>query len=253
MNVPSPASAIDQTRGVVWGAERPESLITETLAFHDRRTENLISADSQGGHGEVQRNPSGQPSKATGSNNYPDTDLDQGLRPQGSAFVELYNPWSEQGQYPAELYSRLDASTGYKYNSAAPAVGVDLGRLSNLAWDETKKRLTTDATDSSQGIRRSPVWRVIVVEEWPNARNTGDKLPPPGKRNDVVLPAGLSEPKAYKTVPARLDAWGKTPKGLPPWVPTNPDFDPTFGSDMLQLPGRTKLYGASFAAVDKQV
>ena len=32
-----------QTRGVVWGAERPELLITETLAFHDRRTEKMPS------------------------------------------------------------------------------------------------------------------------------------------------------------------------------------------------------------------
>ena len=38
----------NQTRGVVWGAERSELVITETLAFHDRRTEDLESNDQNG-------------------------------------------------------------------------------------------------------------------------------------------------------------------------------------------------------------
>ena len=164
---------MNQTRGIVWGAERPELLITETLAFHDRRTENLLSTDSTGGHGEVQKKGAHQlqrPAVSTMST----TDLDQGLRPQGSAFVELYNPWSQDGQYPAELYSRLDVSTNYKYDPTLPSVGVDLGRLSNLAWDDTKGSLTTDPTNAANNIKRSPVWRMIVVNEWPDARGSVD-------------------------------------------------------------------------------
>jgi len=63
---------------VVWGCERPELLITETLALHARRTEDLAS------------DPSGK--KTTDTTN-PDEDFDQRLRPQASLFVELYNPW----------------------------------------------------------------------------------------------------------------------------------------------------------------
>lgn len=59
---------------VVWGCERPELLITETLAFHDRRTEDRDDDET----GET---------KADG-----DDDFDQRLRPEGSLFVELYNP-----------------------------------------------------------------------------------------------------------------------------------------------------------------
>ena len=180
-----------QTRGVVWGAERPELLITETLAFHDRRTENLLSAESTGGHGQVEKK-SGPTTPPPGSQYYPDSDLDQGLRPQGSAFVELYNPWSDQGQYPAELYSRVDVSTGYKPTfDTAGSVGVDLGRLSNLAWDDQNKRLTGAVTDSSLGIKRSPVWRMIVVEEWQGAKNTGDMLPVDPTNAQCCTAAGL--------------------------------------------------------------
>ncbi len=42
-DLPTP---LNQTRGVVWGAERPELLITETLAFHDRRTEDETFEDT---------------------------------------------------------------------------------------------------------------------------------------------------------------------------------------------------------------
>ena len=37
----------DQDRGIVWGCERPELLLTEALATHDRRTEDL-AMDSSG-------------------------------------------------------------------------------------------------------------------------------------------------------------------------------------------------------------
>ncbi|MFO0790957.1 MAG: hypothetical protein U0805_15975 [Pirellulales bacterium] len=234
-------TVLNQTRGIVWGAERPELLITETLAFHDRQTENLISQDANGGHGETKKRSAGS-TDPPGTKNYIDPDLDQGLRPKGSAYAEVYNPWPQQAQYPAELYSRLDGTTNYQYNPSLPAVGVDLTRLSNLAWDENNGGLTTAASDPTSGIRRSPVWRMIVVEEWPNAKNTGDKLP--GNRTDLELPTDstgrpLQEPKAYADVQKTLDGWRANwstmpDAGPPPWVPTNPDFDLTFGSDMRQ-------------------
>ena len=82
-------------RYVVWGCERPELLITETLAFHDRRVKDTDFDDGD------QKLVSGD-----------DTDFDQPRIPQGSAFFELYctgNPNSLTP--PNELYSldgRLD-------------------------------------------------------------------------------------------------------------------------------------------------
>ena len=70
-------SSVGVRRHVVWGCERPELLITETLAFHDRRTEDLDPPDGM----------------TTDASN-PDSDFDQRLRPRGSLFVELYNPWN---------------------------------------------------------------------------------------------------------------------------------------------------------------
>ena len=84
-------------RRVVWGAERPELLITETLAAHDRRTtdeaiDNRVSDDP------------------------PDNDFDSRLMPIASAFIELYAPQVGDNDinYPRELYT--------------PAGEVDLAR-----------------------------------------------------------------------------------------------------------------------------
>ena len=66
-----------QRGGVVWGVERPELLITETLAIHDRRTTDTAEDE---------------PNKKTVADG--DNDFDQKFRPQGSLFIELYNPWS---------------------------------------------------------------------------------------------------------------------------------------------------------------
>jgi len=42
----TPTGALPFGTGLVWGCERPELLITETLAFHDRRTEDLNTDDN---------------------------------------------------------------------------------------------------------------------------------------------------------------------------------------------------------------
>lgn len=239
---------LNQTRGVVWGAERPELLITETLAFHDRRTEDQKAADydtNQQAHGLV--TDSDQARR--------DDDLDQGLRPRGSLFVEVQNPWPEQGQYPAELYASLDSTTNPPYaptfrqvqtQTGSMLSGVELDRLSNLAFDNQKGIITTAATNAANDIKRSPVWRVIVVEEWPNARSTGDKLQ--ANRTDIRLAPGVKEPKPYSDVTARLNTWATNPTGPPPWVPTNPDFDIRFGADMQQQTGYTLMYGPQYGA-----
>ena len=109
----------------VWGTERPELLITETKAFHDRRTEDLeFSTDPD---------EPGNENKRTTDNDFPDPNYDQRLRPRGSLFVELYNPWYTQSinKSPRELY------------------GTSASKNINL-----KKT-------SANG---SPVWRMLVVK-----------------------------------------------------------------------------------------
>lgn len=75
---------------VVWGCERPELLITETLAFHDRRTEDLE-----------------KPAKKVDAQEDPDDDYDQRLRPEGSLFIELFNPWTEMEPSSAVDLARM--------------------------------------------------------------------------------------------------------------------------------------------------
>lgn len=72
---------------LVWGLERPELLISETLATHDRRSQDLTSAgggDMAGG----------------------DNDFDSRLVPRAAAFLELFHPWSQDDEnqlLPEEL------------------------------------------------------------------------------------------------------------------------------------------------------
>ncbi len=130
---------IADCRGIVWGCERPELLITETFAMHDRRTEDLSFTET------------------SGSTNYkttdtdPDNDFDQRVKPQGSLFVELYNPNSAMEPLPAELCTGTDGTT-------TGGAGVDL------------KKSVIDGSDIS------PVWRLAIVTR-DDAANDPDNPP----------------------------------------------------------------------------
>ena len=93
-------------RGLVWGMEQPDLIISETLAIHDRRLK-----DTAHGSG----NPADNENRLRTDTTNPDATLDQLRVPQGSLFVELYCPRPQlrnapvagQGQYPLvarELY-----------------------------------------------------------------------------------------------------------------------------------------------------
>ncbi|MFP6751752.1 MAG: hypothetical protein VB855_08755, partial [Pirellulaceae bacterium] len=92
--------AASRDRVVVWGTERPELLMSETVAWHDRRTEDLDTTEGQIADPE---------SDAV-------NDFDQRLKPASAFFVELYNPWAGNDRLPNELYWNqpgvlLDATT----------------------------------------------------------------------------------------------------------------------------------------------
>ena len=117
-------TAGEPERAVVWGCERPELLITETLAWHDFRTEDLDDDDGSSRGGDP---PMGAFTVEKGGI---DEHFDQRIRPEGAFFVELYNPWGSEdiGRRPAEIYH--------------PNATLDLRRK----------------------VGADPVWRLIVVK-----------------------------------------------------------------------------------------
>ena len=124
-------------REVFWGVERPELLITETLATHDRRTQDLTTEAVA--EGEVAAQTVGDD-----PDEEKDEDFDSLLVPKVSAFFELYNPWvmNDANQIrPAELYD-----SGLN--------GVDLQKTS---------------LDGS-----SPVWRLVVTDNEQNELDPDD-------------------------------------------------------------------------------
>lgn len=132
-DVPSPDD--DQAfRGLVWGVEKPELLITEALAWHDLATEDLAETRVSSG---TARGETGLVSEGK------DEDFDQLVRPQGGALIELYNPWPQNAGENADTH-------------ALSTNGEDLG-----------VNLSAVARDPVDPSRRSPVWRLTVFEQEP--------------------------------------------------------------------------------------
>ena len=124
----------DEGGEVVWGCERPELLITETLAFHDRRTTDEAADDHS-----IDEALDGAGSKVTQDGEIPkeedDADFDQKFMPRDAFFVELYNPWNGDSRRPAELY---EFPTGPNHNTG-------------LLLDKTST------------VGDSPIWRLLIV------------------------------------------------------------------------------------------
>ena len=232
---------LNQTRGVVWGAERPELLITETLAFHDRRTEDLASSNVNG-HDVM---------GGTSNTRYEDEDLDQSLRPRGSVFFEVENPWSEQGQYPGELYSQLIRDPNNTVPvKLAPSKGVELSRLSTLGVNSSGNLsdLIDPASATTATVKRSPVWRMIVVEDWPEVRNQNDDG---DDAHDIKVPSGKL-PKSYGPMDALVKAW--KPTDPPPYRAPDPDFDTAFDSTFKpsQVAGQANQFRVEYPYVERE-
>ncbi len=121
-------SSDDNINNIVWGCERPELLLSESLAFHARRTSDtkLDPPDYT--------NTTDAPT--------PDDDYDQQYVPFGAAFVELYNPWAGTDTAktpPGELYTQVNSAT-----TSTNYYGVDLTKVAP---------------------GNSPVWRMVIVNK----------------------------------------------------------------------------------------
>ena len=135
----------------VWGCKRPELLITETLAFHDRRTQDLSDEvlDKKKPGGSARTKPGLTTDKNAKSH---DPSFNSRYRPQGSLFVELYHPWTMIEPRTTDL---------------APSVAGG----GNSGVELTKK------TPAVNG-KSSPVWRLVIVDPSKNAApSNGDELP----------------------------------------------------------------------------
>ncbi len=126
---------------LVWGAERPELVMTETLAWHDRRTEK--HADSDTDDAEMDGESTGQP----------DASLDNLTRPRGAFFLELLNPWPANPAANADTHLVMPAPP-------APRPADDLG-----------VNLSASAVDGS------PVWRLMIYKS-DDAIDNGNVLDP---------------------------------------------------------------------------
>ena len=149
----------------VWGCERPEVLITETWAWHNRRTDDLNTS------GQVVDSPT-----ATA-----DDDFDQQRRPQGAFFVELFSPWSSTASrydptavkpvnvtdwtkpsesmraepLPAEFASDEDANGNGTLDNGEDINGN--GQLDMRTWHDSSINLSGAAPSDS------PIWRLVTV------------------------------------------------------------------------------------------
>jgi hypothetical protein len=124
------------TPHVVWGCEFPKLLITETLALHDRRTQDTSSETDYSVSPLTHKHPNTVNTPKTYNPPDPDLDFDQVTRPQGSLFVELYNPTSPYDA-PAPELETFDTTSG--------AWSVDLSK-----------------TAPSGATVGTPVWRMLI-------------------------------------------------------------------------------------------
>ncbi len=97
-------------RFVVVGSERPELLIWETFASHDRRTEDLDN-------------------DASGDFLPDDPTFDQRLKPMGTFMMELVNPWTDATVSPNELYRTNNGTYGVDLRATSPVGASPVWRV----------------------------------------------------------------------------------------------------------------------------
>jgi hypothetical protein len=146
---------LGQDRRVVWGAEYPDLLINENVAFHNRGVRDT----------DLDSDPSMTPSKAIVSAMRRD-DMDQFRIPQGSWYLELYctrNTSGNNSAYPAELYN---STNGLDLGRMAPAREfVAMGpQLRHPVW----RAVVTNAPAGGQGVQAVAAAAPVSTSFEPN-------------------------------------------------------------------------------------
>lgn len=139
---------------VVWGLERPELLITEALATHERR---YTDSDSNGA-------------------------WESEYVPKASVFVELYNPWATNGNTesaPAEFYTGGGIDLGRHTNALSGGAVED--PVWRLAFTEQRDDAATDP-NSRRVYFREPSTNVETSDtgNYYHPTSTFQNIPPNG-------------------------------------------------------------------------
>lgn len=127
---------------VVWGVERPELLISETLATHDRNTEDLALTTGDGQSTPDLRTDDPDEDKR-------DKDFDQRMPPEGSLFIELVNPW-RVGAYD-------QASGSWVRKNDTPA---------EIGGNLTEGMVTQRGVNLGAVAGETPVWRLLILKPY---------------------------------------------------------------------------------------
>ena len=196
-------------------------MITETLAFHDRRTENkndeTVEPTKPGRTPNMKADytKTHNPPPAKGNE---DPSFNSKFRPQGSLFVELYHPWTALEPRTSDL-ATVDPQT--------QIAGVELTKLTPLV-----------------NGKQSPVWRLVIVN--PSAQNaavagnpTGDELPNP--EDPIVNNRPTIERAAYfvASLPNYLFPTAKTDRQGP-----NVSYYPSAASSIIVPPSGYAVVGS---------
>lgn len=219
----------DDTAGgesfIVFGAERPELLITETFAGHDRRNRNLSSDD-----GDSDTAPGG------------DNDWDSSHIPESFVFIELYNPWT---QLDAINASRLTNELGVTVD---PANATQVPPA-ELYLNRTRVSPITTNTENYYGVNLqrtvpntsgsgvTPVWRIGVKRDPDDASFLRAIFfaDPSTAESDARIAGGenffpgYQDPSGADVVPYVVEPNGYFVLGSSGNVTTGSEFTTTFG------------------------
>ena len=160
------STSTEPDRAVVWGVERPEMFVTETVCWHDRQTDDDVI-----GSGKTQTNYQ----VVTSSTKTRDANFDQKRRPQGAFFFELYSPWDSQlaeydGSGKLQAVRRtIQGGTSSLLRAEPMPVELASGAVATGTTASTGNalgRFDSGATLSLSGTVSdgSPVWRVVTIK-----------------------------------------------------------------------------------------
>ncbi|MEN6367036.1 MAG: hypothetical protein ABFC88_09500, partial [Thermoguttaceae bacterium] len=171
----------DTDINVVWGCKRPELLISETLAFHDRRTQDEKKDTKDNSESANHTYSSGT-----------DGNFDQKVPPRGALFIELFNPWTNLEAPPTDLYRQIGATSS--------PWGVDLDRVAPNG---------------------NPVWRMVIVDGADAGKDPDDPDPAnqPTYERAVYFAAGTVG-TATVTLPADTKAPAASTNNYVKYQPT---------------------------------
>lgn len=147
-------------RGLVWGCERPELLMTETVAFHDRGTADTSGAQNIN---DPNQNPTTGKDTTTTSTTMPhDTDFDQVRRPRGSLIVELFNPTNYWDAPQLDLQTNnLQNNLAVPQPQLQPWQKIDGN--GNQGYGINLAQVAVGQASNSVGPPSSPVWRIAIA------------------------------------------------------------------------------------------